>query len=535
MILGAGAIRSPQLLQVSGFGPKATLDAMDVPVKHENDQIGANFIDRNVATVGIVVEPFKDPIKEKFLGFSVSKDPETGLVYEAVGGPGVASGFAAAQAGFFPPEDRTKTNRKVIQEGVSMIGIKDLVNSSVMGFCLNPATKSRGKVVTKNTDVRNAPKTTANYYGEKEDLYTQYQCMEKLIEIINTSGKDTLGSKSMKKDSWSIPLPSGGLTDSVLSCISEDSHAEQTTPNMALPCVPYKMDKRPWRSPENPVTGNKHWEDWKKWIQKYTMTSYHYYGTTAAGTVVDAGTGAVNGVDGLYVVDASVMKIPTTVNPQATIMAVGAYYGEKIVLSLKEDLPPPPPPVTPTLIPTTLVAPTVAPTNLIIEAPTPAPTEGLTAPDKDTGGLIVDGRMDKVDLFGCYEMSTAEACKTDTCIWFGQEAVPYCGPISGCDGKKRKACSKLSECVFDKKLYKKCMPKHTQRKSCYDGELQGKGGKGTSAEVYDVCDCDLFCRDGSHKGWSLKKPKKQYQKTRCQCFKRINKMKDSTRFFGREF
>jgi choline dehydrogenase len=45
VILSAGAIQSPQLLQVSGIGEKEHLERINVPIVHENANIGQNLQD----------------------------------------------------------------------------------------------------------------------------------------------------------------------------------------------------------------------------------------------------------------------------------------------------------------------------------------------------------------------------------------------------------------------------------------------------------------------------------------------------------
>lgn len=45
IILSAGAIQSPQLLQVSGIGDKAHLESIGVPLVHENSAVGQNLQD----------------------------------------------------------------------------------------------------------------------------------------------------------------------------------------------------------------------------------------------------------------------------------------------------------------------------------------------------------------------------------------------------------------------------------------------------------------------------------------------------------
>jgi choline dehydrogenase-like flavoprotein len=51
VVLAAGAIQTPKLLQLSGIGPKSVLKAAGIPVKVELDAVGSNFQDHPYATV----------------------------------------------------------------------------------------------------------------------------------------------------------------------------------------------------------------------------------------------------------------------------------------------------------------------------------------------------------------------------------------------------------------------------------------------------------------------------------------------------
>ncbi|KIK59261.1 hypothetical protein GYMLUDRAFT_201857 [Collybiopsis luxurians FD-317 M1] len=51
VILSAGVLQSPQLLMVSGVGPKATLDTFEIPIVYQNENVGQNMWDHVGAAV----------------------------------------------------------------------------------------------------------------------------------------------------------------------------------------------------------------------------------------------------------------------------------------------------------------------------------------------------------------------------------------------------------------------------------------------------------------------------------------------------
>ena len=81
---------------------------------------------------------------------------------------------------------------------------------------------------------------------------------------------------------------------------------------VAIPCLPSPIDDAAAR---------------EEYLREMMISSYHYFGTAAVGSVVDATDLSVKGTLNLHVVDASVIPVPTSVNPQGTVMALGHYLG----------------------------------------------------------------------------------------------------------------------------------------------------------------------------------------------------------------
>jgi len=96
-----------------------------------------------------------------------------------------------------------------------------------------------------------------------------------------------------------------------MSCLFKKESANELT-DILVPCLEQTSDMD---------------ESMKKYVMDYLVSSYHYFGTAGAGAVVEQHDFSVKGMQNLYVADASVIPIPTTVNPQGTIMSLGHYIG----------------------------------------------------------------------------------------------------------------------------------------------------------------------------------------------------------------
>ncbi|KAF1846928.1 GMC oxidoreductase [Cucurbitaria berberidis CBS 394.84] len=61
VVLAAGAVNTPKLLQLSGIGPKSVLQAAGIKVKLENDGVGANFQDHPYTTIAFNISNMSFP------------------------------------------------------------------------------------------------------------------------------------------------------------------------------------------------------------------------------------------------------------------------------------------------------------------------------------------------------------------------------------------------------------------------------------------------------------------------------------------
>ncbi|KAJ0243097.1 hypothetical protein HA466_0203280 [Hirschfeldia incana] len=285
VILCAGAIGSPQMLMLSGVGPRVHLEAHGVnPVVLDQPMVGQGMGDNPLNTVFVsspetvetsLIEVVGITKFDTFIeGFSGLKLPKNHRFFEGVLNETSRSTLAVAD--FFKSIDFLSNVREI--DG----WIVNKVDGPV----------SRGHLELLNTNPDDNPSVTFNYYQEKEDLEKCVKGLKTIIKVISSNAFS----------SYKYPNATAReLLNRMLSLpINLRPRHETAKFNLTQFCI------------------------------DTVITIWHYHGGCQVGRVVDKNY-KVFGIDALRVIDGSTfLKSPGT-NPQATVMMLGRYMGQKIL------------------------------------------------------------------------------------------------------------------------------------------------------------------------------------------------------------
>ncbi|HEX5118659.1 MAG TPA: GMC family oxidoreductase N-terminal domain-containing protein [Pseudonocardiaceae bacterium] len=269
VILSAGAYNSPQLLMLSGVGPADLLRPLGIPVVLDQPQVGQNLQDHPQTPL---IFAHSHPISLLAAG-----EPESVRQYTehrrgplTSNGPEVG-GFVRTTADLAAPNIQFHTAPMMFADG----GLHPPIAHAIsFGGCVLDG-RSRGSVLLASDDPTAKPAIRHNYFAEEADLQVAVDGLRVGLEI---------------------------------------ARQQALAPYTETPFMPPASESE---------------ADLRAHVRQHSQTLYHPAGTCAMGTVVDAELRVV-GVDGLRVVDASVMPTLVRGNTNAPVIAIAEKAADVI-------------------------------------------------------------------------------------------------------------------------------------------------------------------------------------------------------------
>lgn len=280
VILAAGAIRSPQLLELSGIGDPQVLKALGVPVVHALPGVGANYVDHYCTRLNWrVTKPVT--LNEETRGLRLLAN----VLRYAIArrgvltfGTGLGFGFMRTrpdlpgpdvQVFFMHASYANAAERKLDPEPGMTLGVTQL------------RPRSRGTIHARSPDPFDQPAIRPNFLDVAEDRRCMVEGMRMGRAVIGQAPLDAFRAFEMTPG---------------LDCQSDD--------------------------------------DWLAFARRTGQTIYHAAGTCAMGTgprAVVSPRLLVRGLAGLRVIDASVMPAMVSGNTQAAVFMIAEKGGDMVL------------------------------------------------------------------------------------------------------------------------------------------------------------------------------------------------------------
>lgn len=296
VVVSSGTLGSPQMLMLSGIGPRNELKKLNIPLVLHNNYVGKGLSDNPMNSIFI---PMKDYLEQSLIQtVGITK---MGTYIEASNGFGQSSdsiqchhGIMSAEIGqisTLPPKQRTLEAAKKFAQSKHELPVELFRGGFILEKISGPLSKGYLKLTDSNVDT--TPNVTFNYFKHPYDLERCVYGIRMIEKIVKT-----------KKIA--------DLTD-------DSSYTWDRLLNMSV------------KANVNLIP--KHTNDTKsleQFCKDTVITIWHYHGGCHVGKVVDREY-KVMGVDALRVIDSSTFVDSPGTNPQATVMMMGRYMGLKIL------------------------------------------------------------------------------------------------------------------------------------------------------------------------------------------------------------
>ncbi|XP_059669352.1 protein HOTHEAD-like [Cornus florida] len=296
IILSAGAIGSPQLLMLSGIGPTKQLSAHGIRVLVNQPMVGQGMADNPMNALFI---PSPRPVEVSLV--QVVGITRFDSYIETASGSNFGYSWARSMARLMgtskttepptvPPEQRTTESKTLAHEYISSI-LNGTFNAGViLEKIMGPLSSGYLELRTRNPN--DNPRVTFNYFKDPRDLQRCVQGMRTIIDVIQSRSFSEFRLRA---------LPVQALIDMMLTF---PVNLRRKHLNASVSLQQFCMDT--------------------------VMTIWHYHGGCQVGRVVDHDYKLL-GVDALRVIDGSTFYNSPGTNPQATVMMLGRYMGQRIM------------------------------------------------------------------------------------------------------------------------------------------------------------------------------------------------------------
>ncbi|XP_074291209.1 protein HOTHEAD-like [Silene latifolia] len=298
VIVSAGALGSPQLLMLSGVGPALELMLHGIEVVVDQPQVGQGMSDNPMNALFVPSPTGVETSLIQAVGITdydsfieaASGSTSTGAFMQNL--PSAAH-MADSQGDQPPKGDKVLTSQDGMQRATEFM--HSLINGTFSGgVILEKIARplSSGYLRLTNLNPNDNPSVRFNYFQDPEDVQKCVMGMETIISVIE--------SEPFQK--FRIP----GMTIQALM-------------SMAVH-LPLNFRPRHFNSAFS----------LEQFCIDTVLTIWHYHGGCQVNRVVDKEY-KVLGTEGLRVIDGSTFYESPGTNPQATVMMLGRYMGQRIL------------------------------------------------------------------------------------------------------------------------------------------------------------------------------------------------------------
>nr|ANM86581.1 putative GMC oxidoreductase [Cladonia uncialis subsp. uncialis]AUW31364.1 putative GMC oxidoreductase [Cladonia uncialis subsp. uncialis] len=336
VILSAGSVRSPQLLELSGIGDTKVLEKAQIPCVIYNSDVGCNLQDHTMTAVVYELAPGAMSLDSIFEDPALAKEHQK-LYTESYSG---AMSGSISINGVIPYS--SQVSKIELERTIASVSSSPVYDQSPPQNAVFQR-RQQEAIITRMRDTRSAHiqaiGVPANF-----DIARGHANSDKLMSgapIGHNACYSIIVSNMYPLSRGSVHIRSSSPLDAPLidpGFLSHQADVDVLAAGVAFAERVFQSglvkDKVARRVDPPPEIDLGHMEVVREFVREHVVTYHHALGTCAMGHVVDECL-RVKGVHGLRVVDASVLPMQISAPTKATVYAVA----EKAADMIKDDHP----------------------------------------------------------------------------------------------------------------------------------------------------------------------------------------------------
>ncbi|XP_063627198.1 neither inactivation nor afterpotential protein G [Cydia splendana] len=323
IILCAGAIKTPQILMMSGIGPRDVIQRLKIKLVAENKAVGRNLHDHMNLAVYVSIKKPISLILPKVFTFGTAWDyflngkgllsfpPVAGVEYHE------ASALMLFTMGTTSERllrDLSNYKHTVFRDTFPFHNDSSREGFMFLATCAQP--RSRGTVTLRDLSTNVPPVVDPNYLHDGFDVKCMIKAIRRAERLVSSSPFQEIGARIH----WPRPERCLSLWNYTrIDQFGPDRRRRRKIipgpPNQAPP-----KEKKPEQKPNKPQRPPDEYLECV--LREVAVTGHHVGGTAAGGTVVDSQL-RVMSVSGLRIMDASVLPSPLSLYPNSVLVAMG--------------------------------------------------------------------------------------------------------------------------------------------------------------------------------------------------------------------
>ncbi|XP_028026660.1 neither inactivation nor afterpotential protein G [Bombyx mandarina] len=319
IIICAGAIKTPQILMLSGIGPKDLLQKLKIKPVVVNEHVGRNLHDHmNFPLYVSIQKPISVTLAKVFTATTVweylwkgkgllSFPPVAGVEYQ---NPSAVMLFSMGTSSERLLRDLSNYKPQVFRATFPFHNSTRKEGFMFLSTCTQPI--SRGSVSLADANTKTPPLVDPRYLERIEDVRCMIQAIRRAEQLVSTKPFRDVGAKIH----W--PRPERCLT--FWNYTSEDQRSRK---RLRLQQKQQKFERK-IKSAKINTPPDTYLECL---IREVAVTGHHVAGTCSGGTVVDDQL-QLKSVSGVRIMDASVLPAPLSLYPNSVLIAMAEKLSE---------------------------------------------------------------------------------------------------------------------------------------------------------------------------------------------------------------